>query len=94
VQFGQGTYKAKVLDALGNEYSLAINPRTGDVTDTKVVRMKVNMNEAVDNVASAGYKDIYSIEMDHGKYVVKAFNKDDTKVKLVVDGMSGDVNLK
>ena len=51
------------------------------------------LDKAVQHVTQAGYRDITSIEADHGAWEARA-TKDGARVKLRIDPVSGAVTVK
>ncbi|WZB63578.1 PepSY domain-containing protein [Achromobacter xylosoxidans] len=49
------------------------------------------MRQVYDTLTSAGYRNITEIELEHGRYDVKADNPQGQRVKLRVDAQNGAV---
>ena len=55
---------------------------------------ELTIRDIYDRVEAAGYREIRKIEWEHGRYEVKARDAQDQRVKLYVDGSSGEVEPK
>ncbi len=92
VEYDDGKYVAKVIANNGDEIKLEIAPLTGEVIKSKDEKLSIiPIYDIVQQVETARYKNIYFIEAEKDKYVVKAF-KGDKKVGLDIDAESGQIS--
>lgn len=70
---------------------------TGAITATapqaasKVLQPSLNIRQIYDRLDAAGYRELQEIEWSDGRYEVKGLNAQGERVKLEVDGNTGEV---
>lgn len=85
-------YNIEAMSPQGKELAITMNAQSGEITSPKQNPLPhINLDEAVKRVEGAGYHDIYMVEYGSGKYIVRAQDPKNKKVKLKVDGTTGDI---
>lgn len=93
VTLDEGVYTIEALSPQGKELSITMDARTGTITSPKENPLpRVNLPDAVKRVEGSGYHDIYKVEYSGGKYIVRALDQKDKKVKLKVNGETGEIS--
>ncbi|MDF3054263.1 MAG: hypothetical protein K0Q74_170 [Gammaproteobacteria bacterium] len=92
IKFTDGKYEARAVNAQGKIEKLDINAQTGAILDGKKPAKKmITALEVATKVEAAGYRSIYKLEADSGKYEVRALDKDGKKVELEIDATTGEI---
>ena len=96
IEWKNGSFTAKVINAEGKEATIKFNPKTGDIVKAKQNQAGLSALEIAKKVEEAGYTHITKInsEMFHNKYVVKASDQRGKNVKLEVDALTGKILKK
>lgn len=84
-----------VVDALspqGQKISVLMKSDTGEIKEPEINPMpQVLLEDAVRRAESSGYHDIYKVEYSGHQYRIKAYDQKDKKVKLKIDGSTGEI---
>jgi uncharacterized membrane protein YkoI len=92
VDLDSDVFNIDALTPQGKELSITMNAHSGEITSPKEnPAPRLSLVEAVKRVEGSGYHDISKVEYSGGKYIVKARDEKDKKVKLKVDGDTGDI---
>lgn len=92
VELENDVYEIEAMSPQGKELSITMNAHSGEITSPKENPLpRISLPEAVKRVEGSGYHDISKVEYSSGKYVIKALDEKDKKVKLKVDGTTGEI---
>lgn len=92
IEYNDDKYEATALNVVGEEVKLEVAPVTGEIMKPERDKTPtVSIFDAAQKVETAGYKNIYYMNVDKDKYEVKAYNKEDKKVSLDVDAQTGAI---
>ncbi len=92
VDLDNGVFNIEAMSPQGKELSITMNAQSGEITSPQQNPLpRISLPEAVKRVEGSGYHDIYMVEYDGGKYIVKTLDQKDKKVKLKVDGTTGEI---
>ncbi len=93
VEFEKGMYEIQAINGEGKSEKIKMNGKTGEIVKPKDNKEYMSALEIAKKVEEAGYHNIFKIETEWfgKKYEVKAYNKENKKVKLDVDAVSGKV---
>ncbi len=92
VELDKEVFNIQAITPQGKELSITMNAHSGEITNPKHNPIpQVSLVEAVKRVEGSGYHELSMIKYSGGKYIVKAFDEKDKKVKLKVDGETGDI---
>lgn len=95
VEFDDGMFEAKVVDAKGQFFKVKVNPTSGEITTNKdSAPVKLSMLDAVKKAESAGYQRIAKIESHRDGYKLKAVDKNNKEVELKINAMTGAIDAK
>lgn len=93
IEFDDGMYEAKILNALGKEIKLKMNAKTGEIEKPKEGLVWLTALEIAKKVESAGYHNISKIDTEGKEYEVKALNKEGKETKLKVNAETGEISV-
>ncbi len=71
IEFDDGMYEAKILNALGKEIKLKMNAKTGEIEKPKDGLVWLTALEIAKKVENAGYHNISKIDTEGKEYEVK-----------------------
>lgn len=102
VEFDDGVYKVKAVNANGKKVNIYIDPQKNEILNVKTSHkvkkknntVKLSMLDAIKKVEAAGYHAVYEIDVEHHKYEIKALDKAGKKARLQVNGNTGKVSKK
>ncbi|QXW19928.1 PepSY domain-containing protein [Comamonas aquatica] len=69
----------------------AATAATAPQAASKVQQPSLNIRQIYDRLDAAGYRELQEIEWSDGRYEVKGMNAQGQRVKLEVDGNTGEV---
>ncbi|WP_313070339.1 PepSY domain-containing protein [Melaminivora sp.] len=58
---------------------------------TPAAAARLNIRDIYDRASAAGYRDLYEIELDHGRYKVKGYDAQGARVKVYFNATTGAV---
>ncbi len=93
IEFDDGVYEAKILNAVGKEMKLKMNAKTGEIEKPKEGLVWLTALDVAKKVEDAGYKNISKIDAEGKEYEVKAFNKEGKETKLKVNAETGEISV-
>lgn len=91
VKFEDGRYHVKAINAQGIETDVQVS-ESGEIANPKDAQMGLTALEAIQKVESAGYKNVYQIEVESDKYEIKAHDKEGKEVTLKVNNKTGEIS--
>jgi uncharacterized membrane protein YkoI len=92
VELENDVYDIDAMSPQGKELAITMNAHSGEITSPKQNPLpRISLMEAVRRVEGSGYHQVSKVEYGSGKYVVKALDEKDKKVKLKVDGTTGEI---
>lgn len=92
IELDKEVYNIEALSPQGKELSITMNAQSGEITSPKTNPLpRVSLLDAVKRVEGSGYHDLYKVEYSGGKYIVRALDQKDKKVKLKVNGDTGEI---
>ncbi|HRE31283.1 MAG TPA: PepSY domain-containing protein [Candidatus Berkiella sp.] len=94
IEFDDGVYEAKILNAVGKEIKVKMNAKTGEIEKPKEGLALLTALEIAKKVEDAGYRNISKIDTEGKEYEVKALNKEGKEAKLLVNAQSGEITVK
>lgn len=95
VEFDDGLYEVEAWDEKGNQLIFRLNPSTGDfINNPKINKYPITILEAAQKIEDAGYHTIYKIEAHGSQYEIKAFGKNEKKIKLRMDANTGKIYIQ
>ncbi len=94
IEFDDGIYEAKALNALGKEIKVKINAKTGEIEKDKDNVAWLSALDVAKKVEDAGYRNISKIDAEGKEYEVKALNKEGKETKLLINAQSGEIATK
>lgn len=93
IEFDDGMYEAKILNAVGKEMKLKMNAKTGEIEKPKEGLVWLTALDIAKKVEDAGYNNISKIDAEGKEYEVKAFNKEGKETKLKVNAETGEISV-
>ncbi|MCS5712206.1 PepSY domain-containing protein [Candidatus Berkiella aquae] len=94
IEFEDGVYEAKILNAVGKEIKVKMNAKTGEIEKPKEGLALLSALEIAKKVEDAGYRNISKIDTEGKEYEVKALSKEGKETKLLVNAQSGEITVK
>lgn len=94
IEFDDGVYEAKILNAVGKEIKVKMNAKTGEIEKPKEGLALLSALEIAKKVEDAGYRNISKIDTEGKEYEVKALSKEGKETKLLVNAQSGEITVK
>ncbi len=92
VELENSIFNIQTITPQGKEVSVTMKADTGEIIKPKQnPAAQVSFEDAIRRVEGSGYHDIYKAEYDDKKYIIRAFDQKDKKVKLKVDGTTGEI---
>lgn len=92
VELEKGVYKVEALTPQGKELSVKVDASNSEIISPKQNPIPpIGLSEAVKRVEGSGYHAISKVKYSDGKYIIKALDEHDKKVKLKVDGKTGEI---
>lgn len=93
IELDNAVYNIEAMTPQGKQLSITMNAHSGEITSPKEnPAPHVSLADAVKKVEGAGYHDISMIVFSGSKYTVKTLDPKNKKVKLKVDGNTGDIS--
>jgi hypothetical protein len=93
IEFDDGMYEAKIMNALGKEIKVKMNAKTGEIEKPKEGLVWLSALDVAKKVEDAGYHSISKIDTEGKEYEVKALNKDGKEAKLKVNAQTGEISV-
>lgn len=93
IEFDDGMYEAKTINAMGKEIKVKMNAKTGEIEKPNDGLTWLSALDIAKKVEEAGYRNISKIDMEDKGYEVKAMNKEGKETKLKVNGQTGEIAL-
>lgn len=75
--------------ALGVAQAQTTAPAASAMPAAAQAAQRLTIREVLDRLEAGGYRDVREIELDHGRYEVKAENARGERVKLKIDARTG-----
>lgn len=92
VDLEQDVYQIEAFSPQGKTFSITMDAHSGQILSPKQNTLpRVSLAEAVRRVESAGYHDISMVKYSGDKYIVKTLDPQGKKVKLKVNGATGEL---
>jgi hypothetical protein len=92
IELDKDFFAVDALSPQGHKISVLMKSDTGEIKEPKKNPMpQVSLEDAVKRAEGSGYHDIYRVEYSGHKYLVKGYDQKDKKVKLKIDGDTGEI---
>ncbi|MGE3319199.1 MAG: PepSY domain-containing protein [Candidatus Berkiella sp.] len=91
IEFDDGMYEAKTMNAMGKEVKVKMNAKTGEIEKPKDGLVSMSALDVAKKVEDAGYRNISKIDVDDKMYEVKATNKEGKETSLKVNPQTGEI---
>jgi hypothetical protein len=93
IELDKKVFKAVTYTPQGIEVKVLMNAETGETLDPKQnPAPALSVAEMVKRVEGSGYHDISEFSYNGSKYVVHAIDQKSKKVKLKIDGATGEIS--
>jgi uncharacterized membrane protein YkoI len=93
VELDNGVFAIDTLTPQGKAVSVLMQAHTGEIIQPKQnPAPHITLEEAVKRVEGSGYHDIFKVEYSGSKYIIRAYDQKNKKVKLKVNGNTGDLS--
>lgn len=93
IELKQDEFVAEAVTLQGKKITVIINAYTGEITQpSNNSALSFSLEDAVKQVEGSGYHDAYSAACVGNKYNIFAYDQNDKKVKLRVDGETGEIS--
>lgn len=93
IEFDDGMYEAKIMNALGKEIKVKMNAKTGEIEKPKEGLVWLSALDVAKKVEDAGYHSISKIDTEGKEYEVKALTKEGKEAKLKVNAQTGEISV-
>lgn len=90
IEFEDGFWEVKAVDAQGNRAKLLVDPDTGELIDARAPAA-MTVADIGNLLQQQGYTRVRDIELDDGRYEAEAVNPAGHEVDLVLDPRDGRI---
>ncbi len=92
VELDNGIFAIQAMTPQGKSVAVLMKAHTGEIIQPKQnPAPRVSLEDAVKRVEGSGYHDLYMVEFNGSKYVIKGLDEKNKKVKLKVNGNTGEI---
>lgn len=90
IEFEDGFWEVKAVDAQGNRAKLLVDPDTGELIDARAPAA-MTVADVGNLLQQHGYTHVRDLELDDGRYEAEAVNPAGHEVDLVIDPRDGRI---